>query len=135
MKKGDHVYVDRGLYTHHGIYTGNGKVIHSAGFTEGNSGKIEVVSIRDFSDGDKVLVKNHDYKTYSRDEVVKRAMSKIGEDEYDLLGNNCEHFAYWSISGVKKSDQALIAMAVGMVATPVVKMIDRKISKLIGGKK
>ncbi len=31
MARGDHVYVRRGFYTHHGIDAGDGTVIHFAG--------------------------------------------------------------------------------------------------------
>lgn len=34
MQKGDHLYVSRGLYTHHGIDCGDGTVIH---YREGES--------------------------------------------------------------------------------------------------
>jgi len=31
MKRGDHIKVSRGLYSHHGIFAGNGQVIHYSG--------------------------------------------------------------------------------------------------------
>lgn len=34
-KKGDHLKSSRGLYTHHGIYVGDGNVIHYSGLSDG----------------------------------------------------------------------------------------------------
>ena len=43
-----------------------------------------------------------DLKTLrSPDEIVKTARSRIGEKNYNVLYNNCEHFAYECILGKK----------------------------------
>ena len=42
---------------------------------------------------------------YSADETVTRARNCIGTRNYDLFGQNCEHFAVWCKTGVAKSDQ------------------------------
>ena len=44
-------------------------------------------------------------KLYSPDETVSRARSRLGEKKYDLLLNNCEHFAIWCKTGLSKSYQ------------------------------
>ena len=44
-------------------------------------------------------------KLFSAAETVKRARSRIGERGYNLLLNNCEHFAVWCKTGVEKSEQ------------------------------
>ena len=49
--------------------------------------------------------RDFDSKLYSPEETVARARSKIGEDEYNLILNNCEHFAIWCKTGVEKSEQ------------------------------
>jgi hypothetical protein len=102
-KPGDHLKVQRNwFYSHHGILSENETVIHFAGrgneisaknriiieepfdmFTKG--GKIEVLSI----DADLRL---------STDESIERARSRIGESDYKLLFNNCEHFANWCVN-------------------------------------
>lgn len=46
-----------------------------------------------------------DSKLYSPEETVRRARSKLGESEYNLIFNNCEHFAIWCKTGVSKSEQ------------------------------
>lgn len=40
------------------------------------------------------------------DHIVYRALSCLGERKYDLLFNNCEHFACWAFTGEqRKSEQ------------------------------
>lgn len=47
IKKGTHLVSNRGLYTHHGLYIGNNKVIHYSGLADGmESGPIEIVEFR-----------------------------------------------------------------------------------------
>ncbi len=43
---------------------------------------------------------------YSPEETVKRAESQLGREGYNLVFNNCEHFAVWCKTGVKESSQA-----------------------------
>jgi len=49
------------------------------------------------------LLKKLKYKVYSAEETVKRAKSKLGETEYNILTNNSEHFAIWCKTGIKES--------------------------------
>lgn len=47
---------------------------------------------------------------YSPEETIERAESQLGkgekgEDKYNIMFNNCEHFAVWCKTGVKKSSQ------------------------------
>lgn len=47
---------------------------------------------------------------YSPEETVKRAESQLGkgeerEDKYNIIFNNCEHFAVWCKTGVHESSQ------------------------------
>ena len=50
-------------------------------------------------------VKSDEVKLYSPRETVARARSKIGEHGYNLLLDNCEHFAVWCKTGLYKSEQ------------------------------
>lgn len=45
------------------------------------------------------------YKLYSPEDTVKRAYSRLGEQSYNLLSNNCEHFAIWCKTGISESYQ------------------------------
>lgn len=56
LRLGTHLKVERTGYTHHGIYVGNGNVVHYSGFAEAfKKGKIELTSIDDFMGDEKDL--------------------------------------------------------------------------------
>lgn len=42
---------------------------------------------------------------FEREEVIRRARSRIGENRYRLLSNNCEHFCEWCLRGEHRSEQ------------------------------
>ena len=98
---GDHLRVDRGAYDHHGIYIGGGSVIHYDGGPL-SSGPDEVCSVRlkSFSLGDSIEVVQHSVsECLPPNQVVERAYSRLGEDDYSLTFNNCEQFAIWCKTG------------------------------------
>ncbi|MGF1841850.1 lecithin retinol acyltransferase family protein [Vibrio clamense] len=74
--------------------------------------KVKLASQASFSI-DKTLIldhflkhkKKHDYKLYSATKTVERARSRLGEDSYNLVFNNCEHFAIWCKTGIEESHQ------------------------------
>lgn len=106
FKLGDHLVTSRIAYTHHGIYIGNNQVIHYSGLADDqSSGEICQVSLEKFCNGNKVRVKQHPSRKYSPIETVERASSRILEDWYNVLLNNCEHFANWCIEGKHESEQ------------------------------
>ncbi|BBI32665.1 lecithin retinol acyltransferase family protein [Cohnella abietis] len=90
---GDHIYVFRLGYSHHAIYMGSNKVIHYLR-EEG----IRIDSIDTFAQEAVIQVK-HSVCTHEPSEIVRRAFSRIGEREYDLVSNNCEHLANWCRNG------------------------------------
>lgn len=51
------------------------------------------------------LFGNKKITLYSPEETVERAESQLGEGDYNLVFNNCEHFAVWCKTGVKESSQ------------------------------
>ena len=114
MKKlelGDIVFVDRGCYKHYGIYIGRGRVINYAAEDGDFQGEISVheCSLKHFLDGGECCAIKFpsDFKgfLYSPEETVKRAKSRLGEHSYNLITNNCEHFAWWCKTGESKSEQ------------------------------
>lgn len=106
MKVGDHLVSPRIGYSHHGIYIGDGQVIHYSGFANGiSSGEIEISSLDEFSRGNDINIKEHLIRTYDPEESVSRAFSRLGEDWYNVLLNNCEHFVTWCIVGIHSSSQ------------------------------
>ena len=50
-------------------------------------------------------LKLKNYHLYSGDETVSRARNEIGKRKYNLLCNNCEHFAIWCKTGLRESSQ------------------------------
>ncbi len=112
MEKGDHLVSPRIGYIHHGLYIGSGQVIHYSGFSEIlDKGSIEVTSIEDFTQENSCRVKNHLGAIYDAEERVERAYSKLGEDSYNLIFNNCEHFVTWCFNGIKSSSQINSALS------------------------
>ncbi|WP_431480916.1 lecithin retinol acyltransferase family protein [Pseudomonas thivervalensis] len=102
---GAHLVSPRGFYLHHGIYLGGLKVAHYSGFSGSlRSGPIEVIDLEHFAHGKPVWIAQEPYE-YSNDEVVRRARSRLGENQYRILSNNCEHFCNWCISGKHYSAQ------------------------------
>lgn len=51
------------------------------------------------------ILKKKDYKLYSPEETVQRAYKRLGESSYNLITNNCEHFAIWCKTGISESHQ------------------------------
>ena len=108
MAKGDCIYVYRnlarldGLYKHYGIDCGDGTVIHYRKPSE----TIEQTSLATFSRGNPVYVAEYGHGfDYIPDVVVERAKSRLGEQEYNLLFNNCEHLTNWCKTGISDSKQ------------------------------
>ncbi|WP_437891327.1 lecithin retinol acyltransferase family protein [Phytobacter sp. V91] len=106
---GDHLSSSRTGYTHHGIYVGYGKVVHYSGLADGLSkGNICETTLEDFTQGkETVTVIKHDVsdRLFSPEEIVERARTRIGENNYNLVFNNCEHFATWCVTGKHRSAQ------------------------------
>jgi hypothetical protein len=84
-------------YEHYGIYIGDNKVIQYSS-TDKTITNAEI-SIGDmdtsFPTGKYFVLDFGNNAKYSSDDTVKRAQSRLGEKNYNLLTNNCEHFAVW----------------------------------------
>lgn len=103
---GAHLVTPRGWYEHHGIYVGNGRVVHYSGYCHGfHAGPIEEASLADFERGEGSRVRNHARSFFSGREVAARAIARVGENGYRLLANNCEHFCEWCVTGRSRSPQ------------------------------
>ena len=101
MSAADHLQVPRqhGLFNHHGIDLGDGTVAH---YLEGR--EILRSPLEDFSQGQPIRVVDHPGAS-APGLTLRRAMSRIGEQNYNLLINNCEHFATWCKTGRHRSGQ------------------------------
>ena len=51
------------------------------------------------------FLRSSDYHLYSPKETIERARSRIGQHDYNLAFNNCEHFAVWCKTGISESRQ------------------------------
>mgnify|MGYP003292347099 CR=1 FL=1 len=110
---GAHIRVQIQSIYHHGIYIGNDEVIQFGLLSDMLKPKEEVrvlvSSIEEFLQGGFLEVRVFDRKErkIKNDDlkIVEIAKSKLGEDGYDIVHNNCEHFANFCIFNKKESKQ------------------------------
>ena len=103
---GAHMVTPRRGYTHHGIYVGGGRVVQYRGLSRGlGRGPVEEVSLSQFAQGRPIWLRVEELRWSNGDEVVRRARSRLGENRYNLLTNNCEHFCQWCVRGEHRSYQ------------------------------
>ena len=103
---GAHLITPRRGYTHHGIYAGQGSVLHYAGLARDlRPGPVEEVSLERFANGRPVHIECRSTPALDEQDIVSRARSRLGENRYRLLTNNCEHFSEWSRFGASRSHQ------------------------------
>ena len=110
---GAHIRVQIQSIYHHGIYVGEDEVIQFGLPFDMLRPKEEVkvlksnmeqflqggfLEVRVFDRKEKQL-KNDDKK------IIELALSKLGEDGYDIVHNNCEHFVNFCIFNKKESEQ------------------------------
>ena len=103
---GAHLIVKHLGYSHHGIYAGRGRVVHYSGLAHFIKKRpIEITSLDAFSHGKKIHVRSYDAPRYRGKVVVRRMRSRMHENQYHLIINNCEHLCTWAITGVESSTQ------------------------------
>ena len=109
MAAADHLEVPRqhGLFNHHGIDLGDGTVAH---YLEGR--EILRSPLEEFSQGQPLKVISH-VEASPVGVTLRRAMGRLGEQDYNLLFNNCEHFAVWCKTGQHRSGQVERALGSG----------------------
>ena len=111
LDTGDHVYVKRKLYSHHGIYAGDGNVIHyTGGAKEKKHPVVSETDIEDFLKGGE-LKRRHYKKRLPPSEILSIAKKQLSDSTYSLTLNNCEHFTTYCATGKKKSNQVRKAAA------------------------
>jgi hypothetical protein len=103
---GAHLVTQRRGYAHHGIYVGGGKIVHYAGYAgSAHRGPVAEVTLEQFAAGHAIAVLPHPLPKFAGAEAVRRARSRLGENSYRLLTNNCEHFCAWCLFGESRSEQ------------------------------
>ena len=140
LSYGDVVAVKRHMdfYHHFGVYAGGGKIIHYAA-EKGDFGKRDMVTVhlspfREFLGDSRnyyvvSLKKGSGIRAYSPEETVRRAYSRLGESSYNLITNNCEHFALWCKTGVNGSHQVEALLAETVTALSAVALTAAFISE------
>ncbi|HTS95378.1 MAG TPA: lecithin retinol acyltransferase family protein [Streptosporangiaceae bacterium] len=122
LRRGDHIRAGRPWTAHHdGIYLGDGSVIHLTGGTpEGGkaAARVQIDPLARFAAGRPVTIQRY-FGAHNPEEVVARAMSRLGEGNYNLIFNNCQHFARWSATGDQESEQVRsVTATTATVITP-----------------
>ena len=108
---GAHLIVKHFGYSHHGIYVGRGRVIHYSGFAHLlKKHPIEITSIENFCFGKNIKVQYYTNPKYKGRHVIRRMRSRMHENNYHLIINNCEHLCTWAITGVESSPQVIKMM-------------------------
>uniref|UniRef100_A0A8C6SD46 Lecithin retinol acyltransferase a n=1 Tax=Neogobius melanostomus TaxID=47308 RepID=A0A8C6SD46_9GOBI len=120
LRRGDLLEVPRTIFTHFGIYLGDGRVAHLIpdilpALTRDKAlirivisntrlicgcmykcATVRVDTLEDFAYGARILVNRMDSVIKApplpNEEVAKRAERMLGSTPYSLLWNNCEHF-------------------------------------------
>lgn len=156
LRLGDHLITPRGVYAHHGIYVGDGMVVHYSGFADWFNGlksswksvvrkedraqyPIEEVTLEAFTQGKGYTVKIHPAPLFTGEEIAQRARSRIGESEYSVIRNNCEHFCEWCINDTHTSFQvrkvAKVASAVSgsSLAAVATRLAVPRVALALGG--
>ena len=115
-RRGDHIRVCRmsGLYYHHGIFVSNEEVIHFTGddddsVLDWSKASVISTSIARFLNGGTVEVKEYTDEEmddlYPVEGIVNYARACLGDAGYNLVFNNCEHFANACTLGKYRSRQ------------------------------
>lgn len=111
---GAHIRVKVKNFYHHGIYIGDNRVIQfglpEAMYSDASSIKVLNSTLKEFMGSSLfyevyVFSKKEEKKKYSDDIIVKNALNYVGQGNYNILTNNCEHFANKCIFGENKSSQ------------------------------
>jgi hypothetical protein len=133
--QGDHVYVRRRglLYSHHGIYAGDGTVIHFKGIEkEKRDPAVIITDIDNFLNSGEL--RRRDYKRrLPHSETLRRARKHLLKNGYSLVFNNCEHFATYCATGKKRSLQ--VKRIVGIIATMTIAVAGSVFKKRYRGKR
>lgn len=102
----DHLAVMRfGGFDHDGIYVGHSTVTHFTNVRGGKSNaRITTSSLETFRAGGMIRVIAYS-KCDPVDVVLARARIRQGDAGYDVVANNCQHFAEWCKTGIHRSRQ------------------------------
>ena len=90
---GAHIISPRRGYLHHGIYVGDGRVVHYAGLAYGlYQAPVEEVSLTQFARGRGVWARWRRPPAFDHPEIVRRARSRVGEARYRTVEQQLRAF-------------------------------------------
>jgi len=91
---------------HYGVYDGNGGVYHYVG-DDIYSVYVRYSSLEEFENGGRAFLDSNYEGAFSPGVIIRRAKSKVGASlgGYNIYSNNCEHFASWCVTRVRRSRQ------------------------------
>ena len=119
-----------GIFSHWGIYDiepDGAYIIHYSAPDSHNDfkGVVMKTPVEKFMAGDITCINktNAFPNGFSGEETAERARSKIGMGGYDLLCQNCEHFAVWCKTGEAKSSQTEILEPIQILSKGIVDII------------
>jgi len=113
LKPGMALFALRGIYKHFAIYIGVNDygqdcVIHYNDNSVNGKGRVEFSTLEQFANGCSWGIKNYEGVEYT-DQVcrdsLERAFACLGEEQYHIILNNCEHIASWCVTGISRSEQ------------------------------
>lgn len=89
-----HIKVDflKGMATHHGIDLGDGRVVHYVS-------SIRCDPLWAFMGTGVISLTDRPADPHHADDILSRAMQRVGEQAYNCVLNNCEHFCNWCFTG------------------------------------
>ena len=99
---GDHIRVKRDHYYHHGIFVGNGEVIHYTAEKDDGINKASEVFVKKTSIefflkngvGEKALYSRKEkHRLNKPEDIIQLANKSLGRGNYNIISNNCETFA------------------------------------------
>ncbi|CAF0968658.1 unnamed protein product [Brachionus calyciflorus] len=142
---GDLIEFKRNLYSHWAIYIGNSKIVHFSGnetrlaisgvqLTEIHKAKINIDNYWDILEDSYAFRNNLFDKILNPlpvEEILIRAYSKVGESNFSIFSNNCEHFAKYCRYGVNSSDQIMKFIKFGNSVTKSFRDLKIKCTNLI----
>jgi hypothetical protein len=135
LKQGDHIYVRRKrvLYSHHGIYFGEGTVIHFKGAVREKKDPVVIkTDLENFLNGGKLKRRIYN-RRLPHAETLRIAKDHLSKKGYSLAFNNCEHFATYCATGKKRSAQ--VRNVIAGIATITLAVTGAVIQKMITRKK
>lgn len=129
MAKGDHLTVSFGVYQHHAIDLGDGRVIqYGGGESLMRDNEVSIASYESLAAKGEVFVVAGAV-CFSPDEIIDRAKSRIGEKKYSVRENNCEHFVNWCRTGQAKSRQ--VDRTIERIASCAAKIASKSSAKFV----